>query len=122
MNYNIKTMIRKIALLYIIMLSVLLGSCVEDTGFSTNPSLRLEFSSDTISFDTLFSEVMSPTAKFLVRNRNDKALRISSVQLNGGGASPFSVLVDGQYGTSMYDLELRARDSLYVLATAVMHP
>ena len=120
MNYNIKTMIRKIALLYIIMLSVLLGSCVEDTGFSTNPSLRLEFSSDTISFDTLFSEVMSPTAKFLVRNRNDKALRISSVQLNGGGASPFSVLVDGQYGTSMYDLELRARDSLYVLASVTV--
>ena len=91
------------------MLSVFLGSCVEDAGFSSNPSLRLEFSCDTVSFDTLFSEVMSPTAKFLVRNRNDKALRISSVQLEGGGASPFSVPVDGQYGTSMYDLELRAR-------------
>ena len=113
-------MIRRIALLYIIMLSVFLGSCVEDAGFSSNPSLRLEFSCDTVSFDTLFSEVMSPTAKFLVRNRNDKALRISSVQLEGGGASPFSVLVDGQYGTSMYDLELRARDSLYVLASVTV--
>ena len=101
-------------------MSVLLGSCVEEADFSSNPTLRLEFSCDTVSFDTLFSEVMSPTAKFLVRNRNEKSLRISSVQLYGGGASPFSVLVDGQYGTSMHDLELRARDSLYVLASVTV--
>lgn len=113
-------MIKKIALLYIGILSVFLGSCVEDTDFSSNPSLRLEFSCDTVSFDTLFSEVMSPTAKFLVHNRNDKSLRISNVQLEGGGESPFSVLVDGQYGTSMSDLEIRAKDSLYVLASVTV--
>ncbi len=113
-------MIKKIALIYIGILSVFLGSCVEDADFSSNPSLRLEFSCDTVSFDTLFSEVMSPTAKFLVHNRNDKSLRISNVQLAGGGASPFSVLVDGQYGTEMDNLEIRARDSLYVLASVTV--
>ena len=113
-------MIRKISILYILLLSVFLGSCVEETDFSSNPSLRLEFSCDTVSFDTLFSEVMSPTAKFLVRNRNDKSLRINNVRLEGGGSSPFSVLVDGQYGTSMDGLEIRARDSLYVLASVTV--
>ena len=113
-------MLKKLIFLYITLLSVLLGSCVEETDFSSSPSLRLEFSCDTVSFDTLFSEVMSPTAKFLVHNRNDKALRISSVQLARGGSSPFSVLVDGQYGTLMHDLELRARDSIYVLASVTV--
>ena len=113
-------MIKKITILYIALLSVFLGSCVEDADFSSSPTLRLEFSCDTVSFDTLFSEVMSPTAKFLVRNRNDNSLRISNVQLAGGGASPFSVLVDGQYGTAMSNLDIRARDSLYVLASVTV--
>lgn len=113
-------MIKKLALLYISILSVLLVSCNEEAGFSSNPSLRLEFSCDTVSFDTLFTQVMSPTAKFIVRNRNDKSLRVSSVRLEGGGASPFSVLVDGQYGTLMHDLEIRAKDSIYVLASVTV--
>ena len=98
-------------------MSVFLVSCNEDADFSSSPSLRLEFSSDTISFDTLFTQVMSPTAKFVVRNRNENSLRISSVQLCGGGESPFSVLVDGQYGSMMHDLEIRGKDSIYVLAS-----
>lgn len=110
-------MIKKITLLYISILSVFLVSCNEDADFSSSPSLRLEFSCDTVSFDTLFTEVMSSTAKFVVRNRNENSLRISSVQLCGGGESPFSVLVDGQYGTMMHDLEIRAKDSIYVLAS-----
>lgn len=110
-------MIKKIALLYISLISVFLVACNEDADFSSSPSLRLEFSCDTVSFDTLFTEVMSPTAKFVVRNRNENALRISSVQLSGGAASSFSVLVDGQYGSLMRDLEIRAKDSIYVLAS-----
>lgn len=110
-------MIKKIVLLYISLISVFLVACNEDADFSSSPSLRLEFSCDTVSFDTLFTEVMSPTAKFVVRNRNENALRISSVQLSGGAASSFSVLVDGQYGSLMRDLEIRAKDSIYVLAS-----
>ena len=104
--------------LYIfILLSAFLASCSEDADFSSNPSLHLEFSSDTISFDTLFTEVGSPTAKFVVRNRNKNALRISDVRLVSGGESGFSVLVDGQYGSLMRDLEIRAKDSIFVLAS-----
>lgn len=103
--------------LYILLTSVFLASCSEDTDFSSNPSLRLEFSSDTVSFDTLFTEVDSPKAMFVVRNRNKNALRISNVHLASGGESGFSVLVDGQYGALMHDLEIRARDSIFVLAS-----
>ena len=93
--------------LYIFLLSVILVSCNEDADFSSNPSLRLEFSCDTVSFDTLFTQKNSPTAMFVVRNRNKEALRISDVRLASGGQSGFSILVDGQSGNMMRDLELR---------------
>ena len=106
-----------IKILSIFMIPVFLVACDEDAGFSSSPSLRLEFSSDTISFDTLFTAVGSPTSGVVVRNRNSDALRISNVRLAGGDASGFSVLVDGQYGTSMNDLEIRAKDSIFVYAS-----
>ena len=113
-------MIKKLLLLYISILSVFLVSCNEDADFSSNPSLRLEFSCDTVTFDTLFTEVMSSTAKFVVHNRNENSLRISSVRLLSGGDAGFSVLVDGQYGSMMRDIEIRAKDSLYVLASVTV--
>lgn len=97
-------------------MSVLLAACSEDADFSASPSLRLEFSRDTIAFDTLFTTVGSPTAGLVVRNRNSDALRISNVRLGSGGDSGFSVLVDGQYGSSMNDLEIRGKDSIFVYA------
>ena len=106
-------------LLYIItvIMSVFLVACNEDADFSANPSLRLEFSRDTIAFDTLFTTVGSPSAGVVVRNRNSNALHISNVRLAGGSESGFSVLVDGQYGTSMDGLEIRAKDSIFVYAS-----
>lgn len=100
-----------------ILMSVFFVACNEDAGFSSSPSLRLEFSSDTISFDTLFTDRVSPSAMFTVRNRNKNSLRISEVRLASGGSSGFNVLVDGQYGTVMRDLEIRAKDSLFVVAS-----
>lgn len=101
----------------IMILSVLLVACNEEAGFSSSPSLRLEFSSDTITFDTIFAEVGSPTAAITVRNPNGDGVRIKGVSLAGGDSSFFNVLVDGQYGEYMSDLEIRAKDSILVLAS-----
>lgn len=95
-------------------ISVLLVACNEEAGFSSSPSLRLDFSSDTITFDTIFTTVGSPTGGVVVRNRNRNALRISSVMLAGGEQSGFNMLVDGQCGTSVKDLEIRGKDSIFV--------
>lgn len=111
---------KRIYLLFTIISAILVTSCSEEAVFSSSPDYRLEFSSDTISFDTLFTTVGSPTATFVVRNRNSKSLRISSVQLSGGEKSPFNVLVDGQYGSYMHDLEVRSKDSIYVLASVCL--
>ncbi len=104
-------------LLSVIIIPALLVACDEEAGFSVNPSLRLSFSRDTITFDTIFTTVGSPTAGLLVHNYNRESLRIRNVMLGSGGQSGFNVLVDGQYGTNINDIEVRAKDSIFVYAS-----
>ncbi len=99
---------------FILLTSVILVACNEDDNFSSDPALRLEFSCDTLSFDTLFTTVGSPTGMMKVYNRNGSALRIQNVSLKSGSETGFRVNVDGQYSNSIEDLEIRKGDSLYV--------
>jgi hypothetical protein len=108
---------RQVYTFAIIIMSAFFVACNEDAGFSSSPSLRLDFSTDTVSFDTLFTDRVSPSALFVVRNRNGNALRISDVCLASGGASGFNVIVDGQYGAHMRDIGIRANDSIFVMAS-----
>ena len=100
-------------------ISVIIVACNDDTDFSTDYNHRLTFSTDVISFDTVFSTLCSSRSGAMVYNFNDKGLRIMSVELAGGSSSGFRVMVDGQFGTLMHDLELRSKDSLYVFAEVV---
>ena len=98
----------------LLILSVFVAACSDDADFSSDAGLHLHFSSDTITFDTLFTETSSSTASFLVYNRNGSSLRISTVKLGGGDVSPFRVNVDGQYGDNISDVEVRKGDSIFV--------
>lgn len=101
---------------FLLILSVIIAACSDDTDFSSDSSLRLSFSADTISFDTVFTTVPSSRSGMMVYNTNDKALRINCVELLSGGDSGFRVLVDGQFGTSMQNLEIMGEDSMFVFA------
>ena len=116
-----KTMNRKIKYILVsLLVSVFVVACSDDADFSSDPSLRLEFSGDTISFDTLFTEIGSPTASFTVFNRNGSSLRVNSVALGGGDSSPFRVNVDGQYGNDIRDVEIRKNDSIFVFVNVAL--
>ena len=106
---------KKIKYLFtLLILSVFVAACSDDADFSSDTGLHLQFSSDTITFDTVFTEIGSPTASFLVYNRNSSSLRVSRVELGGGDSSPFRVNVDGQYGNNISDVEVRKGDSIFV--------
>ena len=105
-------------ILYTLLMSVFFVACSEEADFSVNPSLRLTFSCDTLMFDTLFTEVGSPTAAMKVYNRNSSSLHIGSVELVSGGTSGFRMNVDGQYATVVRDVDIRKNDSLYLFVEA----
>lgn len=94
----------------------LLASCDDYDSWTTSPEARLEFSEDTISFDTIITGQSSTTRTLIVSNRNDKGIRIDRVRLAEGASSHFRVNVDGQYlyeGTGD-EFEVRKHDSIYV--------
>ena len=107
-------------LISILILSVFVAACSDDADFSSSPTLKLEFSSDTISFDTLFTETGSATASLLVFNRNSSSLRVDNVSLGRGAESPFRVNVDGQHGNNISDVEIRKKDSIFVFVDVML--
>ena len=91
------------------------AGCERVDHYSPDPSLRLSFSTDTLSFDTLFTTIGSTTKQFFVYNPHNENLRIESVTLASGGRSGFRINVDGRKGDSFSGIDLWKRDSLRVL-------
>ena len=103
-------------------ISLILGlvACADDDSFSTSTGLRLDFPSDTIKLDTVFSRTASSTYTFWVNNRNDNGVKLQSVRLKRGNQTGFRVNVDGMYldnnnGSQTNDVEIRKNDSVLVV-------
>ncbi|WP_243347994.1 choice-of-anchor Q domain-containing protein [Parabacteroides sp. FAFU027] len=97
-------------------------SCSSELDFSTNPADKLTFSADTVRFDTVFTSIGSSTRQLKIFNRGKKPLKIESINLAGGDANGFSVVVDGQKGTSFSNIEIGAKDSLFVFVEVKVNP
>lgn len=116
-------MIHKVGVICAAIVFVLgMAACRDERGYSTDPSLRLTFSADTISFDTLFTEVSSATYSFLIYNRNSHDLLITDACLAGGGSSPYRINLDGMAGTSFSNITVRGGDSLFVFVEVTVDP
>ena len=111
-------------LLYIVLftLSVLFYACSDYDSYSNDSSFRLEFSDDTVRFDTLISTISSPTKTLYVFNNNSNGIRISNVRLLKGSESLFRVNVDGEYLVqgSGDDYLIRKKDSILVRIEVTM--
>lgn len=103
-------------LLLMAVLAVLLcsavGSCIDDD-ITTSPEARISFSRDTVSFDTVFTEVGTPTARLIVYNRNKKGVMISYIGFKNPDTR-FRLNVDGESGQTFRDVEIRGGDSIYL--------
>jgi len=98
-----------------------LAGCKKDN-FLRDPNARIDFSIDTLMFDTVFTTIGTVTKEFRVYNKHNKNLLISSISLAGGQNSAFRINVDGRPGPIISDYELAANDSLYVFVEATIDP
>lgn len=103
---------RYLLLTFVALFGLIVTSCISDD-FTTSPSVRLSFSTDTVSFDTVFTGVGTPTARLVVRNPDKKGVVISSIRFRDP-SSRFSLNVDGVSGVDFSDVEIRGRDSIYI--------
>ena len=113
--------IRSLVLLMAITWMVL-SSCRKEYKVDDDPSLKLEFSSDSIIFDTVFTTVGSITRNLKVYNRHDKALNISSIRLLGGSSSNYRINIDGNPAIEEKDIEIAGNDSLFIFVRVTIDP
>ncbi|NOR27153.1 MAG: hypothetical protein GQ540_01335 [Lutibacter sp.] len=97
----------------IALLLVIFSSCRKD--FSAELSSgNLIFSKDTVYLDTVFTNIGSSTYNLKVYNKSSNAISIPSIQLGKGENSFYRLNVDGTPGKIFEDVEILAKDSLYI--------
>ncbi|MDO6596948.1 hypothetical protein Q4512_08475 [Oceanihabitans sp. 2_MG-2023] len=92
---------------------LLWSSCRKDFNFSSSNG-NLGFSKDTVYLDTVFTNIGSSTYNLKVYNRSSEDISISSVKLALGESSEYRLNVDGIAGKSFENVEILAKDSMYI--------
>lgn len=100
---------------------ILILSCDKDI-ISGDPSAMLDFSNDTILFDTVFTSMGSATKYFKVSNPYSQSIKISNIYLSGADDSPYRINIDGIPGRVFNDIVLRGGDSLFVFVEVTINP
>lgn len=116
---RLKTHFSSLALFISVLM--LFNACHKDS-LITDADAQLDFSHDTITFDTVFTSLGSTTEEFRIINTHNKTIRISTLTLAGGDASPYELNVDGVSGTSFQDIDIPAKDSIYVFVKVNIDP
>lgn len=98
--------------------SAIIAGCINDD-FTDSPDDLLSFSTDTLRFDTVFTDLGTPTARLKVFNHASKAVNISSIRMRDNGET-FQMNVDGVSGKSFENIEIRARDSIFIFVECMI--
>ncbi len=104
-----------------LLIALLCVTC-RKASFTDDPAAQPRLGIDTLQFDTVFVTAGSITRSFKIFNDNDQGIRLTSVRLAGGSASPFRINVGGTPGPEVKGLEIAANDSTYVFATVTVDP
>lgn len=111
---------RFLPIIYTIIAFILgLASCIED-GFTYDAANQPVFSVDTLNLGTIITDQPSTTASFTIKNPHSKGLIISDINISGDDAQNFRINVDGIPASNFSDVEIRAKDSIFVFVEATI--
>lgn len=106
----------------LIILFLYCTSCRKEEDFLTDTTAKVEFSRDTLRFDTVFTTQGSATRLVKIFNRNDKPVLLSKVYLENQNASKFNLNVDGIPGKQVNNVEIESKDSIYIFVEVTIDP
>ena len=119
MTSNVTTILKAYRyILFFTLISSILFSCQKK---ESDENSKLAFSTEQVSFDTVFTTVGSVTQNFRVYNPHNYDVKVDIV-LAGGRASAVSINVDGLSGTVFTDVESPARDSIFIHVKVNVNP
>lgn len=118
--------IRFTSLLFLgfILWGILQAGCRKDDIYMNQDGM-LEFSDDTLTFDTVFTQLggtSNPRSAYQVLkiyNRKPGVLK-TTISVAGGKTSPFRINIDGAPAADQTTVELRAGDSIYLFVEALL--
>ena len=96
-------------------------SC-EDERYLNSTDVQLEFSVDTLMFDTIFTTIGSATQRLSVYNPYQENVLISRVRLGGGNFSNFRLNINGQMENEIFEVEVPANDSISIFVEVTIDP
>lgn len=106
----------------LVLVSLFVASCKKDDNFDTDPGLSLNFSSDSVLFDTVFTTLGSATRVLMVYNPSKKPVLISAIGLEQGANSQFRINVDGISSAYVKDIEIEGKDSMFIFLKVRVDP
>ena len=98
---------------------MLWSSCRKDFEFSPSTG-NLQFSKDTVYLDTVFTNIGSSTYNLKVYNKSGKDISIPYVGLALGETSNYRLSVDGISGKTFNNIEILAKDSLFIFVESTI--
>ncbi|NLJ82714.1 MAG: right-handed parallel beta-helix repeat-containing protein [Bacteroidales bacterium] len=101
-------------------LCIVFTSCYDDIVYLKKDA-KLNFSSSTVTFDTIFTTVTSITKRLVVHNPYNADL-LTDVYLKGGEQSYFSINVNGVSTRNLRDVKIPAKDSIFIFIKAILNP
>ena len=109
-------------ILSLLVITILFACKKED--FNNNSSATLHFSTDTITFDTIFASIGSITKTLTVYNNNNFNVQ-TNIQLKGISTEFYSRMnIDGTSvnRNSMTTIEIPANDSIFIFLEVTINP
>lgn len=106
---------------FFIGLFYVISSCQKES-LDTSTQFPLKFSTDTLTFDTVFQTLGSATRSFRIYNRSSNTLIISRAYLSRGSNSQFRFNIDGLPGSQAEKIRILPNDSLWVFSEVTVNP
>lgn len=107
---------------YPILVLIIAAACLGCDPLANPVSGRVGFSSDTISFDTVFTGYGSATLEFRVKNLENEPLLIDRIWLGGGEESPFRLNIDGEPAAEAESITVAKGDSIFIFVIVTVDP
>ncbi len=84
--------------------------------------VQLRFSTDTLTFDTVFTTVGSATRILKIYNDKDLAVNISKIKIENNNHNQFRLNIDGISANKAENVEIGPNDSIYIFAETNINP
>lgn len=105
-----------------LLLFLIAAACMGCDPLANPGSGRLGFSSDTISFDTVFTGYGSATLELRIINLENEPILIDRVWLGGGDESPFRLNIDGEPAAEAENITVARGDSIFIFVIVTVDP